>query len=102
MNFRQSSTAPSDKRRGDCRGDVMQIRNRSLPRNILLATDLSQRCDRAHDRAIELARRWGARLTVVHVLEPARDADNVIVHRAEATHAKALVDMERDFASTKL
>lgn len=41
----------------------------ALPRHILLATDLSARCDRASDRAIELARNWNARLSVVHALD---------------------------------
>lgn len=41
----------------------------SAPRHLLLATDLSARCDRAHDRALMLARRWGAKLTVVHALD---------------------------------
>lgn len=40
------------------------------PRSILLATDLSARCDRALDRAISLARHWQARLVVVNVLPP--------------------------------
>lgn len=39
------------------------------PRHLLLATDLSARCDRARDRAVALARSWGARLTVVHALD---------------------------------
>jgi nucleotide-binding universal stress UspA family protein len=39
-------------------------------RKILLATDLSARSDRAMDRASMLARRHGAELFVVHVLEP--------------------------------
>lgn len=38
-------------------------------RRILLATDLSARCDRALDRAVQLARDWDAALTVLHVLE---------------------------------
>lgn len=37
--------------------------------NILLATDLSSRGDRALDRAAQLARQWGARLLVVHALD---------------------------------
>ncbi len=37
-------------------------------RTILLATDLSCRTDRALDRAVELAKRWGARLKAVHAL----------------------------------
>jgi nucleotide-binding universal stress UspA family protein len=34
-----------------------------------LATDLSARCDRAFDRAVLLARAWGARLTIAAALE---------------------------------
>ncbi len=39
------------------------------PRNLLLATDLSSRCDRALDRAVMLAAAWGAKLHLLHVLE---------------------------------
>jgi nucleotide-binding universal stress UspA family protein len=39
------------------------------PRAILLATDLSARCDRAFDRAVSLATGWQARLVVLHVME---------------------------------
>lgn len=39
------------------------------PRHILLATDLSARCDRALDRASALAGDWGADLVVVHAVE---------------------------------
>lgn len=42
---------------------------RYCPRNILLATDMSSRGDRALDRATQLARHWGARLHVVHAVE---------------------------------
>jgi len=41
------------------------------PKKILLATDLSARCDRALDRALALASEWQAGLVVVHVLENA-------------------------------
>lgn len=41
-----------------------------VPRSILLATDLSGRCDRALDRAVLLARRWNARLVAMTVIEP--------------------------------
>lgn len=40
------------------------------PRAILLATDLSGRCDRALDRAVLLARAWNARLLALSVVEP--------------------------------
>lgn len=39
------------------------------PRRMLLATDLSARCDRALDRAVSLAAQWQAHLVVLHVLE---------------------------------
>lgn len=39
------------------------------PRSLLVATDLSSRCDRAVDRAALLARQWNARLVVLTVLE---------------------------------
>ena len=39
------------------------------PKRILLATDLSARCDRALDRAASLAAQWQAKLVVLHVLE---------------------------------
>lgn len=39
--------------------------------NLLLASDLSSRCDRASDRAVQLARAWKAKLLVVHAIDPA-------------------------------
>ena len=38
-------------------------------RHITLATDLTARTDRALDRAVNLARRWNARLLIVHAVE---------------------------------
>ncbi|MDO9500981.1 universal stress protein [Falsiroseomonas sp.] len=40
----------------------------TLPRTILLATDLSSRCDRAQHRAMLLAKGWGAKLCILHVM----------------------------------
>lgn len=37
---------------------------------ILLATDMTARCDRAFDRALMLAKIWGTRLIVIHVVDP--------------------------------
>lgn len=42
---------------------------RGPPKTILLASDLSSRCDRAMDRASHLANLWGARLVVLNVVE---------------------------------
>lgn len=47
----------------------------SAPSSILLATDLSCRCDRALDRAVLAARTWKARLVVLTVIDPAAAAD---------------------------
>jgi len=38
--------------------------------NLLLASDLSSRCDRATDRAAQLAQAWKAKLLVVHAINP--------------------------------
>jgi nucleotide-binding universal stress UspA family protein len=46
-----------------------------MTRVILFATDFSGRCDRARDRAVRLARRWGARLILLHVWNPAPEED---------------------------
>lgn len=40
-----------------------------LPRRIMLATDLTPACDRAFDRAVQLAQEWDAELVVCHVIE---------------------------------
>src|SRR3546814_19184591 len=39
------------------------------PHSICLATDLSHGCDRALDRAVQLAQQWSAKLLVVHAVE---------------------------------
>lgn len=47
-------------------------------RNLLLATDLSSRCDRALDRAVMLAAAWGAKLHLLYIQEgdePAPDRE---------------------------
>lgn len=48
------------------------------PRTIVLATDLSARCDRAFDRAVALARRWDAELIALTVVET-----DAAAHRGE-------------------
>lgn len=48
---------------------------RTPPQAILLATDLSARCDRARDRALQLARQWNARLVALTVAPAGQDND---------------------------
>ncbi len=73
------------------------------PRTILLATDLSARCDRALDRAADLAALWGARLVVLNVLEPdygltdaARAADMPSWRRPPEREAVVAAQVRRD------
>jgi len=56
-------------------------------KHILLATDFSPRSDRAARRAVLLARQFGARITMVHVVDDDRPAHMVKRARAEATAA---------------
>lgn len=48
-------------------------RTQGRPKTILLATDMSSRCDRALDRAAQLCALWDARLIVVTAVEPDHD-----------------------------
>ncbi len=57
-------------------------------RRILLATDLSCRCDRAQDRAALLAEQWGAKLIVLHVLEGSEPSDLPSWRRSLGTAAE--------------
>jgi nucleotide-binding universal stress UspA family protein len=66
-----------------------------IPRRILLATDLSARCDRALDRAAQLATEWKAHLVVVHALEwdfqeVLREGPNTPSWRRDATRRMAI------------
>jgi len=58
----------------------MQKNNTSKhpPRSVLLATDLSARCDRALDRATQLATEWQAELLAVNVAESTQSPDMVL------------------------
>lgn len=67
------------------------------PTSILLATDLSHRCDRALDRAAMLAGAWKARLVVLHVLEePSPVTDAPSWRRPADPRAAALDRVRRD------
>lgn len=49
------------------------------PARLLLATDLSVRCDRALDRAVQLAGEWHTALDIVTVVEPSAQPDPLAV-----------------------
>lgn len=53
------------------------FRTDGIPRRLVLATDLTARCDRAFDRAVELSRSWQAPLSIVHVTEDAERGESL-------------------------
>lgn len=61
-----------------------------MPRHLLLATDLSARCDRALDRAAQLAREWYADLLAVNVLNPAASPDQALAWLGGASEEQLL------------
>ncbi len=68
--------------------------------DILLATDLGPRCDRALMRAISLASQWSARLHLLLVVEPGERPtweDDVIIDRATAEVAGIVGDLTVDW-----
>lgn len=76
----------------------------ATPRTLLLATDLRGRCDRASDRARQLARQWHARLHVVHVLPassqewPDLPPDDAGLAPPAAEGTYAMQQLRREFA----
>lgn len=63
-----------------------------VPAQLLLATDLSPRCDRALDRAVQLTREWQARLTVLSVLDAPKAPDQILAWLNDNRH----FDPQRD------
>ncbi len=65
----------------------------TVPKTILLPTDFSGRCDRPRARAIQLAREWGARLIVLHVLPEAATGAGVAAEE-DVAQAEARLRVE--------
>lgn len=57
------------------------------PQRVLLATDLSARCDRALDRAALLAQAWQAALVAVNVLDLDHTPDQILAWASGASEA---------------
>lgn len=71
------------------------------PAGLLLATDLSARCDRAFDRAVQLAGEWRAGLVALSVLEGPQAPDLALVWAGggeDAADRAARRQFERDLA----
>lgn len=76
------------------------------PRRILLATDLSSRCDRALDRAAQLTDEWRAELIALNVLDPSTSPDQILTwvggSSDEQLLATARRQLMRDIESVKV
>ena len=71
----------------------------SPPAAILLATDMSARCDRATSRALQLARQWNARLVVATVLPPAPASQSLLPDFTAPGPAQLEQRLRRDIAA---
>lgn len=62
----------------------------STPHHLLLATDLSVRCDRALDRAAQLVHEWQADLVALNVLDPTASPDQALAWASGASDEQLL------------
>lgn len=53
-----------------------------FPARLVVATDLSPRCDRALDRGIQLAMQWDSSLTALYVFDAPREPDQILAWAA--------------------
>lgn len=78
----------------------------TVPHHLLLATDLSPRCDRALDRAAQLATEWQAKLVALNVLDPAASPDQALAWVSGASEEQliqvARQQLAEDLASVKV
>jgi nucleotide-binding universal stress UspA family protein len=76
------------------------------PDRLLLATDLSARCDRALDRAAQLAGVWRAELLALNVLEPPQAPDQLLAWAAGDSDEELLgiarQQLQRDLAGLEV
>lgn len=70
----------------------------ALPVRLLLATDLSARCDRALERAAQLAREWRAELIALNVLDVPVSPDQVLTWAAGKGDDEALRSARQQIA----
>lgn len=78
----------------------------TTPHHLLLATDLSARCDRALDRAAQLANEWHADLVALNVLDPAASPDQALAWASGASDEQLLQvarqQLAHDLAAAKV
>lgn len=73
-----------------------------IPRKILCATDMTPLCDRALDRAIQLAARWEATLFVLHAIDDAGGQTAVLAERNRKAEAELKRHIDRHPAASGL
>lgn len=78
----------------------------ATPHRLLLATDLSARCDRALDRAAQLANEWHADLVALNVLNLAASPDQALAWASGASDEQFLYvarqQLAHDLAAAKV
>lgn len=78
----------------------------AAPGCIVLATDLSARCDRALDRSAQLAMQWHAKLVALNVLDPVALPDQALAWAGGASDDElmqmARQELARDLAGLKV
>lgn len=77
-------------------GSDMPAVARRTPSHVILATDFSARCDRAQDRAVQLAVQWNASLTAVHALSDVSLTDDTSERDAYRKAATRNADLLRE------
>lgn len=58
--------------------EIKNNTDKTMPASLLLATDLSARCDRALERAAQLAKEWRAKLIALNVIDVPNTPDQVL------------------------
>ncbi len=78
----------------------------SPPERLLLATDLSPRCDRALDRSVQLAKSWQAELKVLNVVDAPKAPDQILAwatgDEAQDPRLEALAQINQDLAHLQI
>ena len=106
INVGQGLSVLFDSRYSRRRLVVNKVWPSGTSQKIVLATDLTLACDRALDRAIQLARDWKASLIVLHVVEadakrltgaprPPRSAENEMARIIRSDHGTGGLEIEQ-------
>ena len=70
----------------------------TAPQRLLLATDLTVRCDRALDRAVQLAEEWKGELIALHALDPSASLEQALAWASRADDEQFLHMAQRQLA----